>query len=291
MKIKILALLLLTVFAACAAETTAQKNRKPRQKKTMEKPLEAPETAKQNANLRILATTEQSNLDEPFVFVARDAETYAALQKLVENLPAAKMIDFNTTVVVAAFAGTKPTPGFSIVFTPGLNAVKIDLTAPKKDRILAQVLTAPATVVALPIAEEQSLKLDLGANWASKMTSYTVTSGKFVMSGGFAGMQKSFQLAGKINVLRSGDFVTAIFDVNAAGAESKRRMFDAASGTISNNKIALPRVEVGNLVDSPRPPVAASGEFGDARLTLEFEPLPTNVADGFQGRGALEAKR
>ncbi len=57
------------------------------------------------------------------------------------------------------------------------------------------------------------------------------------------------------------------------------------------NHFEIPRVDAGTLVDHPRPPLRATGRFaGDgAKLSLTFDSLPTNVNDGFDGMGNLEA--
>ncbi|HEV2761778.1 MAG TPA: hypothetical protein VGV38_02195, partial [Pyrinomonadaceae bacterium] len=53
----------------------------------------------------------------------------------------------------------------------------------------------------------------------------------------------------------------------------------------------LPRLDAGTLVDPPNGGLRATGQLSDAdgKLSVTFEPLPDNIADGFEGSGKLEA--
>ncbi|MEJ7700204.1 MAG: hypothetical protein WKF71_11235 [Pyrinomonadaceae bacterium] len=75
-------------------------------------------------DLKILAEGSYGTVETPFIFVARSAETYAQLQKFVENLPPAPEIDFTRTAVVAAFAGTKNTGGYSVAVKKAADKIR-----------------------------------------------------------------------------------------------------------------------------------------------------------------------
>lgn len=264
------------------------------QKRGYKKPVNTPPVVKMKLtipkkdDLKTIWSDAQSGVEEPFIFVARNPAQYGELQKLSNSLPAANTIDFSKNAVVAAFAGMRPTPGYGISFVKTANGVKVEATAPPKDAIAAQVITYPARVVLVPVEEEQGLRVEAGRLWQSKIQTFRVTSGVFEFTGGFAPIEKKFPLAGTIAMMRSGDFVTMFFNVNATN-ETQRRMFEAASGQINGKSVMIQRLDTGNLADNPRPPVKAVGAMNGRTLTLTFEPLPTNVADGYEGKGKLTA--
>ncbi len=57
------------------------------------------------SGVRVLAEGEQSRVDDAFVAVARDAETYTALRELAGQLPELNADFFKTNAVIAAFLG------------------------------------------------------------------------------------------------------------------------------------------------------------------------------------------
>lgn len=230
-----------------------------------------------------------SKIEKPFVFVARSAETYAQLQSFAENLPPAAQLDFNKSAVVAAFAGTKNTGGYSVEIQKSADKIAVDLNVPPKDAITTQALTTPYKIVLIPIDAEDNLSLNISENWQNAAQTYKVTSGEFVYSGGITGLVKKFAAEGTIKVLSFGDDATLIFDLSGKDTEKARRLNSAASGKIKNGKIDVPRLDAGSLADNPKPPVKVSGTLANNKLNLNFEPLPTNVADGFQVQGKVEA--
>lgn len=261
------------------------KTKKPTQKPPVEKP--APPATDE---LKFLFEDEQQgNLEEPFVFVARDAASYAELSKLFPKLPAASSIDFSKNAVVAAIAGQLPNPGYNITLQKSAGRLKIDLTSPPKDAITADVLVFPVKVVLAPIEEDQYLQIETGKHWQKKTQTFRLTRGDFEYSGGFAGMKAAFPLSGTIQILRAGGLVTAFFRLDGKQDKMIRQTTDTATGKVENGAITLWRVDPGNLVELPRPPLRATGKLGEKNLTLQFESLPTNVADGFGGKGNLEA--
>lgn len=283
-------LLILTLVLAGIVGVSDASAQRSRDKKPVNTPpvVKMKLTIPKKDDLKTIWSDAQSGVEEPFIFVARNSAQYAELQKLSNSLPAASTIDFTKNAVVAAFAGMRPTPGYGISFVKTANGVKVDSTTPPKGAIVAQVITYPARAVLVPVEEEQGLKVETGRLWQSKMQTFRVTSGIFEFSGGFAPMEKKFPLAGTIGMMRSGDFVTMFFNVNATN-EKQRRMFEAASGQVNGKSVLIQRLDAGNLADNPRPPVKAVGTMNGRTLTLTFEPLPTNVSDGYEGKGKLTA--
>jgi hypothetical protein len=294
------AFFLLNILGAGGAEVTAQKSKKSNQKATTKKVVAKKTTAKPVAKIVIsddafktLAQGDQSSVEEPFIFIARNAETYAQLQTKVESLPAAESIDFQKTAVVAAFAGTRATPGYRITFEkiPNSSRMKINLIEPPKDVMLAQVLTAPFRVIAIPIESESSLEIEPSPIWQLKAQVYRITTGTFEYSGGLTGKSEEFKPIGSIKLWQAGDLVTAIFNLNAFGTRKARLLTDIASGSLASNKINLSRIDPGQFVEMPHPALKADGIMDEKKLTLNFASLPTTVADGFAGKGKIEAVR
>jgi hypothetical protein len=298
----ILALLSVNLFTAVGAQAQAKRKRAvkkpvaPVSKKTagskktvkpvVNPPVPAVEPRKED--YKIIAEGAHSKLEEPFLFVARDAKTYALLQTLIENPPDASTIDFSKEAVVAAFAGTKPTAGWEVLIRKLSDKVSVDLNEPRKDMMQAQVLTAPYKIAVVPVEEEKPLALDATATWTNKMANYRVTKSSFIYSGGFAFRERTFGAEGEIAVLAHGDLITVSFNLTAKG-DKKMMLAETASGSLKEGKISLSRLDAGTFSENPKPPVNVSGTISDAKLSLRFEPNPWNVADGFEARGAVEA--
>lgn len=260
--------------------------------KTPEKSaIEQPIEKSPRGNVKILAENQYSKVETPFIFIARSAETYAPLQKLAESLPPASEIDFTKSAVVAAFAGTKNTGGYSVSIKNAAGKISISVVNPPKDAMLAQVLTAPSSVALVPLGENDALDLNVANEWKNAAQNYKITSASFTESGGFAGIQKNFDAEGAIGVWKFGDLATLAFDLAGKGAEKTRTLTTTASGTIKGGKIDLPLLEAGKFAQNPKPPLKASGTLAGDKLSLAFEPLPTRVADGFQASGKLDAEK
>jgi hypothetical protein len=300
LKIFILTLLSINLFASSAPAQTKSKKvtKKPKAatKKNTTKPAPAKQPAADEArreDYKIIIQGDQSRIDEPFLFVARDAKTYAHLQTLVENLPDSSTVDFTKEAVVAAFAGTKPTPGWEVLIRKLSDRILIDLSAPRKDRMYAQVLTTPFKVAVVPVEAEMPLApLEATPTWTNKMAAYRVQKGTFTYSGGFAPRQRLFNVEGTIGVFTYGDAATLVFDLMNKG-DKTMKLSEIASGTIREGKIELPRLDAGTFSEGPKPPVNVYGtlDADGGKLALRFEPNPTNVADGFQARGTIEASK
>lgn len=239
--------------------------------------------------IKILAEGAYSKVETPFIFAARDAETYARLQGFVENLPSASEIDFTKSAVAAAFAGTKNTGGYSVSIKNSDGEVSINLVNPPKDAMTAQVITAPFKIALVPLGENDSLNLEVSAGWKNAARIYKITSGAFEYSGGFAGRQKKFDVEGTIGVLSFGDCATLVFNLSGTGAEKARKLTETASGSLNNGTIKLTRLDAVNFAENPKPPLAVFGTISNDKLLLSFEPLPSRIADAFQSRGKIEA--
>lgn len=300
LKIFILTLLSFSLFFSVAEAQTKKKKtfKKPTKAASKKTAKPAPPAPKQPAadapraeDYKIIAHGDFAKIDEPFLFVARDAKTFALLQSFVENLPDAATVDFTKQAVVAAFAGSKPTAGWEVLVRKLSGRVLVDLSEPRKDRMYAQVLTAPFKIAVVPVEAEMPLALEATATWTNKTAAYRVQKGTFTYSGGFAPRQRLFGVEGSIGVLTHGDLVTMTFDLTAKG-DKAMKLTETASGTIKEGKIELARLDAGTFSEGPKPPVNVTGTTANAdKLALRFEPNPANAADGFQARGTVEAVR
>lgn len=238
---------------------------------------------------KILAEGSNAKIEKPFIFIARDAETYAHLQRLVEDLPPPAEIDFNQTAVVAAFAGMKNTGGYTVKIGRSGERSKVELLSPPPDAMVTEALTAPFKVALVPVEAEKPLMLDVSGNWSAAMQTYKIASSEFEYAGGFRPVMKKFAAEGTINFWQAGELVTLDFDLSGKGTEKERKLGEIASGAIKTGKIYLARLDAGSFSENPKPPVKATGTLNGDRLSLTFEPLPTNVNDGFEAKGRLEA--
>ena len=105
--------------------------------------------------LRTVGKGPMSAIDEPRQVTVRSAAEWGALWK--ENgarapLPA---VDFSREMVVGVFVGTRPTAGYGVEIVRAIGnssslIVEYVETAPSRDTITAQVLTAPYHLAAIP---------------------------------------------------------------------------------------------------------------------------------------------
>ncbi len=293
---KIFKLLLLVVvsfsFISCAsAQTNKRKTTKNSNPKATKPMNNKPNNKLTDGKIKIIAEDAYGTIETPFVFVARSKETYAQLQNFVENLPPASEIDFSKMAVIAAFAGTKNTGGYSVSIRQTIDKIVVEVVEPPKGAITTDALTMPFQVALVPSEEEKSLPLEVSANWKNAMQTYKITSGEFESSGGFAGMLKKFSAEGTIGILSFGDYATLIFNLSGKGANKNLRLTETASGLMKEGKINLARLDAGSFSEGPKPPLKVSGTLAGDKLSLMFEPLPTDVADGFQASGKIEAAK
>ncbi|MGI8467182.1 MAG: protease complex subunit PrcB family protein [Pyrinomonadaceae bacterium] len=288
-KIFILVILSFGLFLNGADAQTKKKKTAAKSKTKIIKPITKPPINNAESDYKILLEGSQSKVEIPFIFVARDAETYAEMRALVEGLQASSTIDFSKTAVVAAFAGTRNTGGWSVAIRKVSDKTIIDMNAPPKGAMTAQIITYPFQIALVPVDENQALNLEMTATWTNNLKTYRVTKCDFEFSGGIAGRGKKFGAEGTIGVLTFGDHLTYIFNLSGKGSESRRKLAETVSGVLKDGMVVFERLDAGNFADAPRPALKVSGTAADKKLALDFESLPPNVADGFMARGKLEA--
>lgn len=247
-----------------------------------------------STEIKTLAEGQYGRVEEAFVAVARDAETYAALRGLVGELPDVKADFFDGNTVVAAFLGTRNTGGYGVTVTgSATEGIRLAEKKPQPGGFTTQALTAPFKVVSVPHVGHRTLPIEAGEPWSRALRSYQVKSSDFTSGGGFAGRTETFRLEGTLGTLRHNNLVTFAFDLKSAGAQKERALRNLATGKLATDGgVRVGRLDAGTLVDQPNDGLRATGRFtaNDANLSLTFEPHPTNISDGFGGSGKLEAE-
>jgi PrcB C-terminal len=291
-------------------ETNAAQEKAAQQEKTLPTPTPTPAGAERGrgedvsggsgtqaqdaGGIKTLDAGSYSAFDETFVAVVRDAETYAALRKLNEKLPQLEAAFFESQLVVAAFLGQRRTGGYGVeIAREGEGALRVSELRPPKDAMLTMALTAPYRIVSLPHAPEAPLRLLLDRAWEGRARAYKVASGEFQITGGIAGVSKSYTLGGSLRVLRLKNLATVLFDLRSEGEGEARALADAATGKVDGKSLTLARLSPGTLAPPPLGVARASGQFAqdEARLSLKLEaPAHPKVADGFAGGGQIEAE-
>jgi len=250
------------------------------------------ESENQNSgNLKVIAQGFHSTITEPFVAVIRDKDTYAELMKLDPKLPNGD-IDFKTNVVVAAFLGQRNTGGYTVEIAQSANGeIRVSETAPGKDVMLPQMITAPFKIVSVPIEGTAPISISTSDAFKQSAQLYRIDKGSFTISGGFAGRTETYPLTGKLQVTRLGNLITVGFAVVGSGTTRERLLRDVATGVITDNSFAISRMSRGSLVDPPTGDLRVTGKFVETnRLTLDLDTGGAIVPDGYQGKGTIEAQ-
>jgi hypothetical protein len=282
-------LLLTVVIFSLFGCASAQTNKRRTNKKSESKNTNSMNDKLCRREIKNIAEGSYGAVETPFIYVARSKETYAHLQSFIENLPPATEIDFSRASVVAAFAGTKNTGGYSVTIRNANGKISVEVVEPPKDAITTDALTMPFLVSLVPVEKEKSLPLEVSANWKSAMQTYKVASGKFESSGGLAGRLKKFDAEGTIGVMRFGDYVTLAFNLSGKGADKNMKLTEMASGMAKDGAIDLARLDAGSFSAGPKAPLKVSGTISNDKLSVRFEPLPVNIPDGFQVGGKIDA--
>ena len=242
--------------------------------------------------MKTLAEGGYSNVTDALLVVAREAETYAALRELINQLPALPADFFNSQAVVAAFLGQRRTGGYSVEITQDAEGiVHVASKSPPADAMTTQAITAPFKIVSVTVRQSALLRITPGDAWQNATRPYKVKSGEFQMSGGIAGRSEAFKLEGDLRIMRYGKFATITFDLKSIGGTKQRIMQTIASGLVNGNQLRIGYLFAGSLINSPHPPLSAEGVFSahEDDLSLKMKTLRPTIADGFIGSGTLEA--
>jgi hypothetical protein len=240
-----------------------------------------------------LAQGSDSRIESPFVAVIRDQAIYETLLgKIHPKVPPLEERFLPAGLVVAAFLGPRPTPGYQAVIRREGNAFRIEERGPAPDAILAQVLTTPFAIAAFPAAPDDPVLLDPGPTIDRSLMRLAVDSGTLAVSGGIAGTSQTWKLSGTVRASSLDPLVTLLLDLRAASERETKEWKGALT-------LALGRAgafegllwDASPLVPPPCKALALQGTFDSAlgKLALRFAPGPCKAADSFGGTGELTA--
>lgn len=307
--IALLMLLSLGLYAAsaCAAKTATETREgasgSEQSKSATQTPqpthMPAPAVAGQSetnalSEIKELVAGGYGSIREAFIFVARDAETYASLRALNDKLPQLGADFFKSNAVVAAFLGQRRSGGYSVRVERGAGGrLRVSEQPPPKDAMVTMALTAPFQIVSVGVREESPLVLELDAAWQEATRPYRVDSGEFARMGGITGRPEAASIKGDIRIMRHAQLATLFFALRGtSGEEGVHALQDTASGTVTpEGALALVRLDPGSFVPPPRYPLRVRGNFShnEGTLSLTVEVTEAKVNDGYGGRGKLEA--
>ena len=105
--------------------------------------------------LRVLEKGDQSNVDEARQVAVRTAAEWKTLWRQHSPDRDQPRVDFGRDMVVGVFLGSRTTAGFSVeivsaLVEQGALVVRFRETRPQSDRLVAQVITSPYHLVAVP---------------------------------------------------------------------------------------------------------------------------------------------
>lgn len=266
--------------------------KKQAEKMANNKPLPDPKEGNVKEVTQLIKEGAYSGIKEPFVFVARDDASYRLLVGMVDGLEPDSSIDFQKSAVIAAFSGEKATGGYAVRINAEEGKYEIEDVSPPHGAIVTEALTTPFAIVTVPTEEEASLLLRLDGTWSSRIQKYRVTEGSFEFSGGFLGRSTKFGIVGTIGLLQHENLVSLFFDLKEQKEDQQRVLDDIGSGNFAGDAVQMRRIEGGNFIDRPHPPLGVSGTIADGEMVLSFRPgkRPYIVSDGFEGRGELKAE-
>ena len=245
--------------------------------------------------MRVLAEGSYGQVSDPFIAVERDAQVYAALRRMVRELPPLAADFFRSNAVVAVFTGLRNTGGYSIEMTrDGRGQLLVSESVPPPDMMTTQALTKPFKVVAVPAKEDESVPLLLqGGLAASLLRPYRVTSGEFTPDEGGAVRAQMLRLEGELRVARYEGLVTVFFDVRGAGAKGPSFLQTSATGVVGDGgRFSLTGLDARPSAGPAPRRLRVTGRFtGDdeAKLDLDFASSASKGAGGFGRVGKLAA--
>ena len=105
--------------------------------------------------LRVLDKGDQSNVDDGRQVAVRTTAEWNTLWRQHSPDRDQPRVDFGRDMVLGVFLGSRTTAGFSVeivsaLLEQGILVVRFRETRPQSDRILAQVITSPYHLVAVP---------------------------------------------------------------------------------------------------------------------------------------------
>lgn len=244
-----------------------------------------------DGEIKQLAAGNHCTVFESFVFVARDLETYAALESLKITLPNQDADFFKSHAVIAAFLGQRRTGGFAVEITQDADGV-VQVVEQTPKGMVTMALTTPFKIVAVPVKTDRAIALSLDATWKERWRTYRVTSGEITVTGGFAGVQERSGLEGTLQIMREKTLATLHFEVKSTG-KRQAQLRDVSSGTVADPaQVSLSYLDSFALSGAIDSPFKVGGQFtnDEQELTLDLKTVSSPyVSDNFDARASLKA--
>jgi hypothetical protein len=119
----------------------------------------------QGAPPRVLDRGDRSQVMSAREVVVRTTAEWDALWRSHQPARQPATVDFSKEMVVGVFLGSKPTPGYGVTIVSAAEEgnvlrVRYRETSPPSDAILAQVITFPYQIVAIPKSSATDVKFD-----------------------------------------------------------------------------------------------------------------------------------
>lgn len=240
-----------------------------------------------------LVQSSDSQVDTPFLAFIRDDATYGLLARQAGiDLPKLEPEFFPAGIVVAAFLGPRPTPGYRVSVLREGETFRVEEETPPRDAILAQVVTRPFVVCAFAEAPAGDFRVDPGAGIGPALRRLRLSAGKLEVAGGIAGIETSYPLTGDVRVASLGGLTTLLFDLDGTGAAQPAHLATAttfAAGAGGQFAFTLPAF--GSFIPPPCRAVAVSGvvDAKGPKISAQIESAPCTASDSFHARGSFSA--
>lgn len=222
-------------------------------------------------------------VDEAFLVVARDPETYSVLRAVLGEMPELNADFFKEGAVIGAFLGQRRTSGYAAEITVAPDgSVNVAESAPEPETPVKMVLSAPFRIVSVPLEQGKPFKLALGRTWRAAGRTYRLGSGEVTISADIAGASRRLPLEGDVRVMRHDRLNTFIFELKGAVAfESVTTGFSHTAG-----RVHITHLDLGLLAGRQTAPLRAAVEFKDDDRTFSLSSLPTSA----EGSPTVEVK-
>jgi PrcB C-terminal len=253
--------------------------------------------------MKVLLEGSQSTIQEPFVAVCRESETYLALKKIDGNLPKLEANFFQSHLVLAAYLGTRNTGGYRVEIerkgdpdnnlpSPDRTRFQITEKGPPKGAMVTQVITSPFVIVSLEVNGTPPLILSLDYAWRQRQQLYRIKSGSFQVGGGLAGISEALEAHGELLILRTNGLASFYISISGTGGSKPRSLSDFATAIVDKESVAIKKFTADYFVDGPNGGFTATGTWKerDGKLTLQLASGRSIVSDGYSGGGSLDAE-
>ena len=244
-----------------------------------------------DGEIKQLAAGSHCSVSESFVFVARDAQSYQALESLNLKLPSQSADFFKSHAVIAGFLGQRRTGGFTVEITQNA-AGGVQVIESKPKGMVTMVLTTPFKIVAVPIKTDGTITLTVDATWQERLRNYRLTSGSLTITGGFAGVSESRGLEGTLQIMREKAFATIFFELKSTG-KRQSQLRDVTSGTVvESGSVSLSYLDSHALSGAIQSPFKVTGQFteDEKELSLNLQTVASpNISDNYDASASLKA--